>query len=247
MAESYAVAAVKFLEEQLREKKLQITKIILFGSHARGHSSPESDLDIVVISKDFRKKDTFKRLALIKDAEIATIRKYMIPLDIIMMTPEEFTRGTSLVAAYAKKGKVISAASEDTAVKFWRVSDGKWLHTLDHKYPVDGIAFSPDGQTVITGSRDNKVRLWQATGGSPIYTIEKQGGPILDVTFSPDGMLGASASDDHTILFWRTPDGHPIKSLDAHQAPVSCMSFSKDGKLLLSGDNAGVVIAWGVR
>lgn len=110
MAESTAVAAVKFLEEKLREKKIRITKIILFGSHARGNASPESDLDIVLISKDFRKKDMFKRLALIKDAEIATIRKYMIPLDVIMMTPEEFEGGTSLVAEYAKKGKVISAA-----------------------------------------------------------------------------------------------------------------------------------------
>jgi predicted nucleotidyltransferase len=110
MAKGKVIAAVKFFEERLREKKVEVTKIILFGSWAGGNASPESDVDIVVISKDFRNKDIFRRLALIKDAEIATIKKYMIPLDVIMMTPDEFTSGTSLVSEFAKKGKVISAA-----------------------------------------------------------------------------------------------------------------------------------------
>jgi uncharacterized protein len=110
MAKSKAIAAVKFFEEQLREKKVDVTKIILFGSQARRNASAESDVDIVVISKDFRKKDIFKRLTLVKDAEIATIKKYMIPLDVIMMTPEEFASRTSLVYEYAKNGEVIFAA-----------------------------------------------------------------------------------------------------------------------------------------
>lgn len=110
MAKGKAIAAVKFFEEQLREKKVNVTKIILFGSQASRNASTESDVDIVVISKDFRKKDIFKRLALVKEAEIATIKKYMIPLDVIMMTPEEFASRTSLVSEYAKNGEVICAA-----------------------------------------------------------------------------------------------------------------------------------------
>jgi hypothetical protein len=47
---------------------------------------------------------------LIKEAEIATIKKFMIPLDVIMMTPEEFEGGTSLISEFAKKGKVLFAA-----------------------------------------------------------------------------------------------------------------------------------------
>ena len=52
----------------------------------------------------------FKRLELIKDAEIATVRKFMLPLDIIMMMPEEFESGTSLVSEFAGNGKVLFAA-----------------------------------------------------------------------------------------------------------------------------------------
>ena len=110
MAKNKAIAAVKFFEEQLKENKVEISKIILFGSQARGSDTAESDVDVVVISSNFRNKSIFKRLAMIKDAEIATIKKYMIPLDVIMMTPDEFASETSLAAAYAKQGKAISAA-----------------------------------------------------------------------------------------------------------------------------------------
>lgn len=110
MAKNKTVAAVRYFEEQLKAKKMSITKIILFGSHARGTASVDSDVDIVLISSDFGKKNIYKRLEMIKEAEIATIKKFMIPLDIVMMTPEEFTSGSSLVSVFAKNGKVLTAA-----------------------------------------------------------------------------------------------------------------------------------------
>ena len=110
MVKSKVVEAVRYFEEQLKVKKVSISKIILFGSQARGNASAESDVDIVLISRDFGKKNIYTRLELIKDAEIATIKKFMIPLDIIMMTPEEFMSGSSLVAEFAKNGKVLTAA-----------------------------------------------------------------------------------------------------------------------------------------
>lgn len=110
MAKSKAVAAIRYFEERLKAKNVSVSKIILFGSQARRKTSAESDIDIVLISKDFAKKDIYKRLDMIKEAEIATIKKFMIPLDIIMMTPEEFKSGTSLVSEFAKNGKVLTAA-----------------------------------------------------------------------------------------------------------------------------------------
>jgi predicted nucleotidyltransferase len=110
MAKSKAVAAIRYFEERLKAKNVSVSKIILFGSHARGKASVESDVDIVLISEDFAKKDIYKRLAMIKEAEIATIKKFMIPLDIIMMTPEEFNSGSSLISEFAKNGRVLTAA-----------------------------------------------------------------------------------------------------------------------------------------
>jgi predicted nucleotidyltransferase len=110
MAKNKAIAAVRYFEERLKAKNVRISKIILFGSQARGKASRGSDIDIVVVSRDFGKKDIYKRLELIKDAEIATIKKFMIPLDVIMMTPEEFKSGSSLVSEFAKQGMVLTAA-----------------------------------------------------------------------------------------------------------------------------------------
>jgi len=105
------LAADKFFEKQLKAQNVDVTKIILFGSQARGNASAESDVDIVLISKDFTNKGIFKRQAMIKEAEIATIKKYMMPFDVVMMTPDEFASGTSLVSEYAKKGKMISTST----------------------------------------------------------------------------------------------------------------------------------------
>lgn len=107
MAEKTIVEAVKFLEKCLREKGLNISKMILFGSQAKGESTEESDIDVLIISNDFRGKDIFERATLTKYAEITTIKKFMIPLDIITMTPEELESETSLIADFVKEGEVI--------------------------------------------------------------------------------------------------------------------------------------------
>jgi len=107
MAEDKAIEAIRFLQKCLKEKGLNISKIILFGSQAKGKATEESDIDVVIISDDFRDKDIFERAMLTKDAEIMLIKRFLIPLDIITLTFEEFESGTSLVAEYARNGKVI--------------------------------------------------------------------------------------------------------------------------------------------
>ena len=107
MVKNAIIEAVKYLENCLESKGLSISKIILFGSQAKGETTGESDIDILVISTDFRGKDIFERAALTEDAEIMTIKKFMIPLDIITMTPEELESETSLIADYVKDGEVL--------------------------------------------------------------------------------------------------------------------------------------------
>lgn len=110
MSKSKLEESIKFLGRCLKEKGLKVSKIILFGSHAKGINTEESDIDILIISEDFSGKDIFERARLTKDAEIKTLKKFMMPLDIVTLTSEEFERGTSLVVEYAKRGKVMYAA-----------------------------------------------------------------------------------------------------------------------------------------
>jgi predicted nucleotidyltransferase len=107
MAKDLVLEAIAFLEQQMEKSGLRIFKLILFGSQATGQANEESDIDIVVLSEDFRNKDIFERALLMKDAEILTIKKFMVPFDIITMTPEEFESESSLVGLYASEGKVV--------------------------------------------------------------------------------------------------------------------------------------------
>jgi uncharacterized protein len=109
MAKKKIRAVINFLGKKLREDNLKVSKIILFGSQVGGRASTRSDIDLIVISDDFRKKNIFSRVELIKKAEIETIRKFMIPLDIITMTPEEFETKSSLMAEYAHEGEIMYA------------------------------------------------------------------------------------------------------------------------------------------
>ncbi len=110
MVKDKVAEAIKFFENCLKEKGLNISKIILFGSQSRETAVRESDVDILIISSDFQNKDIFERARLTKEAEIMTIKKFRIPLDIITLTSEEFESGKSLVAEFARKGKVMYAA-----------------------------------------------------------------------------------------------------------------------------------------
>ena len=110
MVENTALAAVTFMKDRLLETGLKLDRVILFRSQARGAAAAESDIDVIIISEDFNDKDIFKRVRITKEAEIMTIRKFMIPLDIMTLTPDEFDDDDSLLAAYAKGGKVIYRA-----------------------------------------------------------------------------------------------------------------------------------------
>ena len=110
MAQKKVRTIIEFFAQRLLEQSVNVSKIILSGSHAAGTAGVESDIDIVIVSEDFRRKNIFKRVELIKDAEIQTIKKFLVPLDVIVMTPEEYENGTSIVAEYAHKGEVLFAA-----------------------------------------------------------------------------------------------------------------------------------------
>lgn len=107
MAKVSIKEVISFLANSLNNNGLNISKIIVFGSYAYGNPTKESDIDIVIISSDFRGKNIFQRAQLTKEAEITTIRKFMIPLDIVTLTPEEFKTGTSIISDYAKNGKIL--------------------------------------------------------------------------------------------------------------------------------------------
>ncbi|MEW5945624.1 MAG: nucleotidyltransferase domain-containing protein [bacterium] len=96
-----------YLAECLEERGINVSKIILFGSHARDGETRESYVDLAVILADFHGKSIFRRADMLGDAELKTIRKFAAPLDMVTMSPEDLESGTSLAAGFVRQGKVI--------------------------------------------------------------------------------------------------------------------------------------------
>jgi predicted nucleotidyltransferase len=113
MVDPKVIEAVNFFKANIVEKGIRIHDLVLFGSSITGVMSAGSDIDIAVISDDFSGMDMIARTLLTKDAELNTIRKYRIPLDIITLTTDEYRDQNSLFLRNVRKGiPLLSATSQ---------------------------------------------------------------------------------------------------------------------------------------
>lgn len=92
----------KFLE---KVRDIDLQKVILFGSQATGQATEESDIDLIIVSRDFEKMNFFKRAS--------TMRKIWnlnYPVDFLCFTPDEFEykkNRISIVSEALKEGIII--------------------------------------------------------------------------------------------------------------------------------------------
>ncbi len=86
-------------------KKIRIEKAYIFGSSVRGDWLKTSDIDLVIVSKDFENIPFLKRLELVEETQWK--EKIRPHIETIPLTPEEF------------KEKVKSSAILRDASKYW--------------------------------------------------------------------------------------------------------------------------------
>jgi predicted nucleotidyltransferase len=70
---------------ELQKKGIQVDKIVLFGSYAKGAATISSDIDLVVISSDLAKWAPITRLQMLSQATW----HIDAPLEVFGYTPEE--------------------------------------------------------------------------------------------------------------------------------------------------------------
>ncbi|MBI2001586.1 MAG: nucleotidyltransferase domain-containing protein [candidate division NC10 bacterium] len=106
MDKSAVVAIVARLRQAIEARGIRPQKVILYGSYADGTHREGSDIDVVIVSDDFAEKSYWERIDILADA----IYEIFAPIEAVAMTPEEWERGDSLIAAFARKGEVLYAA-----------------------------------------------------------------------------------------------------------------------------------------
>jgi len=109
--------------------------------------------------------------------------------------------------AFSADGLLVATSSPDSAVRLWRVADGKLERTLRHPEGVTSISFSRDAQWLASASYDGNVRVWRMSDGSLVRTMTGHAGTVWSVAFSPDGQTIASSGEDKVVKLWRSADG----------------------------------------
>lgn len=117
MVDAKVFEAVNYLSARIRESGIHIDNLILFGSSSTGTARPGSGIDIATISGDFSGRDIFDRALLTRDAELNTIRKFRVPLDILTLIYEELADPASPIAGTLRKAIVLRQASPAQRVK----------------------------------------------------------------------------------------------------------------------------------
>jgi predicted nucleotidyltransferase len=106
MDKKTVIDIVERFTEELRARGIRPEQVILYGSQATGSATEASDIDVLVVSEGFAGKSYWERVEVLADAIYAVYA----PVEAVAMTPEEWRRGDSMIADFARQGEVLYAA-----------------------------------------------------------------------------------------------------------------------------------------
>ena len=86
-------------------------------------------------------------------------------------------------------------------IRFWDVTTGELLKTIDVEAGADSVVYSPDGSTFASGGL-GELSVWDVATGDLLKTFTGHIDPVYSVAYSPDGRILASGCRDSTVILW---------------------------------------------
>lgn len=91
------------LRRLLKEKGINPSKLVLFGSYATRKETDESDIDLIVVSPDFRDKGLFERVRATSGIGRALVKRFKKPFDLLFYSDVEWDKADSVVIDIARR------------------------------------------------------------------------------------------------------------------------------------------------
>jgi len=107
MAKRKYIKAIRTLRNLIKQRGLDINRIIVFGSYARGEEKKGSNIDIIIVSRDFEGKGIFERVEITSGLHRELVEKTMMPADIMYYSTAEWDEGNSLIINQAKAEGIV--------------------------------------------------------------------------------------------------------------------------------------------
>lgn len=100
MDKDNVLKTIMLFKDALEEQRVKIKLLILYGSYAKGNADEMSDIDIVVVSDDFKEKGFWERIDILTEA----IYKVYKPIEAVAITLEEWEKSNSAILRFAREG-----------------------------------------------------------------------------------------------------------------------------------------------
>jgi predicted nucleotidyltransferase len=107
MAKGEIIEIGKILNEIFRNRRIKLNKVVLFGSFANNTERDTSDIDIIIVSEDFRNRDLSERCDMVSGVNRELVQKTKKPVDTLFYSDEEWEEGYSLIINAAKNSGVV--------------------------------------------------------------------------------------------------------------------------------------------
>ena len=91
------------LKQLLEDRGIKADKVVVFGSYARGDRREDSDIDLIIVSRNFRNKSIFERVELATGIGRRLVKTFKKPFDLLFYSDLEWEDGHSMAIHAAKK------------------------------------------------------------------------------------------------------------------------------------------------
>ncbi|CCJ29734.1 unnamed protein product [Pneumocystis jirovecii] len=139
--------------------------------------------------------------------------------------------------------KTMVSSSLDGTLKFWKISTGKLMYTLNIESPITLMIYQSSSDLLAIVSDDLCIRVIDIETKKIVRELWGHTNRITDLVFSHDARWLISSSLDSTIRTWDLPLGYLI---DAFRTPSICVSldFSPSGDFLATShrDSFGITL-----